>query len=266
MFMMRNPIEDYAPVAPSTVSLDRGEYHHFSFVITEVEKQLFGYKPQSQLRYLCHFTSNRLILEPQAKVNELQAISKIALSLSTSFSSAPFYQIPYDSIETLNLVRSLNFASYVKLTLKPSTDAKVEELTFVVTSTPQGRIENPSANRSVDFVELGNLMLQVDETLIQELQRSHAPVLVYFWAAGCKPCDIFGPTVDEIAEQFGDRIKLIKVNMDADPSLPMRYGVNTIPTVLMFKDGAIVDKIDGAIPAPLFAKVLSRHLVTATVE
>jgi thioredoxin 1 len=242
MFMMRNPIEDYAPVAPSAVNLDRGEYHHFSFMITEGEKQLLGYKVQPQLRYLCHFTSNRLILEPQTKTNELQAISKIALSLSTPFTSAPFYQISYDRIESLSLVRSLNLASYVKLTLKSYDNNAVEELTFVATPTPQGRIENPSANRSADFVE------------------------VYFWASGCKPCEIFAPTMNDIAEQFGDRIKIIKVNMDADPSLPMRYGVNTIPTVLIFKEGAIADKIDGAIPAPLFAKVLSRHLATATVE
>jgi thioredoxin 1 len=266
MFMMRNPIEDYAPVAPSAVNLDRGEYHHFSFMITEGEKQLLGYKVQPQLRYLCHFTSNRLILEPQTKTNELQAISKIALSLSTPFTSAPFYQISYDRIESLSLVRSLNLASYVKLTLKSYDNNAVEELTFVATPTPQGRIENPSANRSADFVELGNLMLQVDETFIQEIQHSQIPVLVYFWASGCKPCEIFAPTMNDIAEQFGDRIKIIKVNMDADPSLPMRYGVNTIPTVLIFKEGAIADKIDGAIPAPLFAKVLSRHLATATVE
>ena len=266
MFMMRNPIEDYSPVALSTTSLERGEYHHFSFVITEIEKHLLGYKPQAQLRYLCHLTSDRLILEPQAKANELQAISNIAASLSTSLNRAPFYQITYDHIASLTLVRSLNLASYVKLTLKPSEKDTVEELTFIATPTPQGRIENPSANRSADFVELGNLMLQVDETFIREIQQSRIPVLVYFWAAGCQPCEIFAPTIDNIAEQFGDRITIIKVNMDADPSLPMRYGINTIPTVLLFKDGAIVDKIDGAIPASLFTKVLSRNLATATVE
>jgi thioredoxin 1 len=259
MFTMRNPIDDYAPLPSETLKLDSGEYHHFSFMITEVEKQLFNYKPQPTHRHLCHITSNRLILEPQAKGKAL--LSPIAHLTTPNHST---YSIPYDRIQSLIVVRSLNFAPSVKLTLKPAAPGQPNtDLTFVANPTPQGRIENPAANRSTDFVELTNMMLQVDETFIQEIQHSPVPVMVYFWAAGCKPCEIFAPTVDTVIEQFGDRLKLVKVNMDDDPSLPMRYGVNTIPTVLLFKSGTIVDKVDGAIPAALFAKVIGRHLSMA---
>lgn len=259
MFMLKNPIEDYESAPLRTSSLASNEQQHFSFVITETEKQLLGYKPRPEAQYLCHFTNNRLIFEPQAYTNNIHSTSKIASQLLVSKDSL-FYQLAYDEIASFKVIRSVNLAPCVKITLKPTCNAPNHELILVATSLPQAKIENSSANCSVDFVTLGNLMLQVDEVLIQQIQNSPVPVLTYFWAPGCKPCEMFAPVLDEFVEQFQNQIHLIKINLNDNVSVSMRYGVDGAPTVLLFKDGAIVERVNGAIPAALFAKVLRRHL------
>jgi len=257
MFMLKHPIEDYESAPLRTNSLASGEQQHFSFVITAVEKQLLGYKPRTEVQYVCHFTNSRLIFEPQTQTHDIHAISKLA-SLPVS-ENASAYQLSYDAIASFKVVRSLNLAPYVKITLKPASGIP-DELVFVATSLSQDKLENSSINCSADFVTLGNLMLQVDEALIQQIQNSQVPVLVYFWAPHCKPCEMFSPIVNEFVEQFHDQIHLVQVNMNDDVSVSMRYGVDGVPTVLLFKHGALVERVNGAIPTALFTKVLKRHL------
>ena len=87
-----------------------------------------------------------------------------------------------------------------------------------------------------------------DSNFEQEVLNSDTPVLVDFWAECCVPCRMIGPIVEEIASEYTGKAKIGKMNIDINPSTPMKYGVRSIPTLLVFKNGEVVDKIVGAVP------------------
>lgn len=87
-----------------------------------------------------------------------------------------------------------------------------------------------------------------DDTFEAEVIKSDKPVLVDFWASWCAPCKAIAPVIDGLAEQFGDQVKIAKVNVDENPATPGQYGVRGIPTLILFKDGEIVDQLVGAVP------------------
>ncbi len=87
-----------------------------------------------------------------------------------------------------------------------------------------------------------------DDTFEAEVIKSDKPVLVDFWASWCAPCKAIAPVIDGLAEQFGDQVKIAKVNVDENPATPGQYGVRGIPTIILFKDGEIVDQLVGAVP------------------
>lgn len=81
----------------------------------------------------------------------------------------------------------------------------------------------------------------------QEVLKSDKPVLVDFWAEWCGPCRMVGPIVDEVAEEVRDKAKVFKVNIDKEPSLAQEYGVMSIPTLIVFKNGEEVGKSVGVV-------------------
>lgn len=81
-----------------------------------------------------------------------------------------------------------------------------------------------------------------------EVLGSGRPVLVDLWAAWCAPCGVVGPIVDEIAGDRAGSLDVFKLNVDEDPEVAMRYGVSSIPTLLVFRDGAEVGRVVGALP------------------
>jgi thioredoxin 1 len=87
-----------------------------------------------------------------------------------------------------------------------------------------------------------------DAQWADEVLQSNTPVLVDFWAEWCGPCRTVGPIVDEIADENGDRIKVLKLNVDENPNTAREYGVMSIPTLLVFKDGQPEKRIVGAKP------------------
>ncbi|MDQ3122994.1 MAG: thioredoxin [Actinomycetota bacterium] len=95
-----------------------------------------------------------------------------------------------------------------------------------------------------------------EATFEQEVLKSDTPVLVDFWAEWCGPCHAVAPVLDKIVEERGDELKLVKVNIDEEQELSQRYGVMSIPTMILFRDGAPAAAAVGAQPKSALERTL----------
>jgi len=100
-----------------------------------------------------------------------------------------------------------------------------------------------------------------DDNFESEVLNSEIPVLVDFWAEWCGPCRALAPVIEEIAEDYDGRLKVGKLNVDENPGAPSAYDVRSIPTLIVFKDGAVLDRFVGALPKNNIA-----DLVDSTLE
>lgn len=97
-----------------------------------------------------------------------------------------------------------------------------------------------------------------DAQFEQEVLKSDQPVLVDFWAVWCGPCKAIAPVVDQVASKFAGKAKIMKMDVDKNNAVPMRYGVRGIPTLLFFKDGKVAQQFVGAnVSADQIEKVLT---------
>ncbi|WP_019503139.1 thioredoxin [Pseudanabaena sp. PCC 6802] len=99
-----------------------------------------------------------------------------------------------------------------------------------------------------------------DSSFEQDVLGSEVPVLVDFWAPWCGPCRMVAPVVDEIAEQYDGKIKVVKLNTDENPNVASQYGIRSIPTLMIFKGGQRVDVVVGAVPKATLANAIEKYL------
>jgi thioredoxin 1 len=105
-----------------------------------------------------------------------------------------------------------------------------------------------------------NIVHVSDATFDAEVLNSELPVLVDFWAEWCGPCKMIAPVLDEIATQYQGRLKVCKVDVDANPDVPPKFGIRGIPTLILFKDGKVVDEIVGVADRKAIERKLKKHL------
>ncbi|MCC7290421.1 thioredoxin [bacterium] len=99
-----------------------------------------------------------------------------------------------------------------------------------------------------------------DNDFKKEILESKGLVLVDFWAAWCTPCVVLSPLIDEIAQELEGKIKVYKLNVDQNPNTSMQYQVMSIPTIMFFKDGKLVDQMIGLQPKQNYIETINKYL------
>jgi len=97
-----------------------------------------------------------------------------------------------------------------------------------------------------------------EETFEQEVINSKVPTVVDFWAVWCGPCKVIAPYMEEFASKYDGKVKVAKVNVDNSPNIAVKYGIRSIPTVIFFKDGKMVDQIIGNSPKSQFQERIDK--------
>lgn len=104
-----------------------------------------------------------------------------------------------------------------------------------------------------------------DGTFENDVLKSDRPVLVDFWAAWCAPCRMLAPTVEAVAEKYASNARVLKLNVDDNPSVSQRFGIKGIPTLILFKNGREEERVVGATSEQAISRMLDKHVGAATV-
>lgn len=102
--------------------------------------------------------------------------------------------------------------------------------------------------------------IEITDSNFEEIIASEQPVLVDFWAEWCGPCRMVGPIVEELASEYDGKAVIGKVDVDSNPEVSAKFGIRSIPTLLVFKGGEIVDKQIGAVPKNVLSQKLDAQM------
>jgi len=105
-----------------------------------------------------------------------------------------------------------------------------------------------------------NTLTFTDDSFDQDVLQADQPVLVDFWAAWCGPCVAMAPVIDQVADEYQGKVKVGKLDVDSNPGSASRYQVRGIPTMLLFKNGQVVDQMVGAVGKGKLAQLLDGHI------
>jgi len=105
--------------------------------------------------------------------------------------------------------------------------------------------------------------VEITDSNFEEIIKTDKPVLVDFWAEWCGPCKMIAPVVEELASDFEGKAVIAKVDVDANPEVSAKFGIRSIPTLLVFKNGEVVDKQIGAVPKNVLSEKLNAQLAEA---
>lgn len=106
---------------------------------------------------------------------------------------------------------------------------------------------------------MANLEAVTDQTFTEAIEKHQGLAVVDFWATWCGPCRLIAPILDQLAEEYAGKVKIAKVDVDANMQTATRFNVRSIPMLLFFKDGRVVDQVVGAVPRAVIESKLQQH-------
>lgn len=106
---------------------------------------------------------------------------------------------------------------------------------------------------------MSHILYVSDADFQSKVLDAEGPVLVDFWAQWCGPCKAIAPVLEELADEYAGKVTIAKMDVDENKDIPVKFGIRSIPTLILFKDGAVVETLIGALPKAQLAEFLDKH-------